>query len=261
MSLSRFFTAALVVVAISAAAFSETPAPTSPATPATNSATPTSTTPTSTTTTPAATTPAAASVTATPVTVSATTTTTTSLPAVVGLDDTDAAADAVSETFLTLTLAYLNQSYLGAGIFADTIASEAYEANESDELLGAQVALSQQVEQQMQALAKAPGHDRDDLEVIEGFIKVAQLNRIQWETLRDVLGGNEAKSKIWEEVRDSMFKELEKYAADEPAIQSATPTPPTTGPATGPATTTAPANEKPTTTRPPAGPVQEPAKK
>jgi hypothetical protein len=64
--------------------------------------------------------------------------------------------------------------------------------------------------------------------VIEGFKKLAQLNRIQWETLRDVLGGDQAKSKIWDEVRDTMLKELEKYAEEEPT-DAATPAAPTTG--------------------------------
>lgn len=190
------------------------------------------------TTTPAAapTTPAPAAAAATTTTTATTTTAATpastgaaGLPTVVGLD-TDAAADAVSETFLTLTLAYFNQSYLGSGIFADTVNSEVYENEDSGELLGAQLALAKQVEEQILALAKAPGHDKDDLEVIEGFKKLAQLNRIQWETLQDVLGGNETKQKIWEEVRNTMLKELEKYADEEPADATATPAPPTTGP-------------------------------
>lgn len=156
------------------------------------------------------------------------------LPTVVGLD-TDAAADAVSETFLTLTLAYFNQSYLGSGIFADTVNSDVYENEDSGELLGAQVALAKQVEEQILTLAKAPGHDKDDLEVIEGFKKLAQLNRIQWVTLQEVLGGDEAKQKIWDEVRGTMLKELEKYGDDEPADTTANPAAPTTGPVKDPA--------------------------
>jgi len=208
MSLSRFRLTALLVAAVCSvavySAVADTPTTTTEATPA------------ATTTTTAA----------TPVSTGA------ALPPVVELNttsDADAAADAVSETFLTMTLAYFNQSYLGSGIFADTVAGEVYEDEDSGELLGAQVALAQQVEEQIQALGKAPGHDRDDLEVIEGFKKLAQLNRIQWETLRDVLGGDESKSKIWNEVRDTMLKELEKYADDEPA-DAATPAAPTIGP-------------------------------
>jgi len=171
------------------------------------------------------------SATATPATTPATPASTTAagLPAIAGLD-TDAAADAVSETFLTLTLAYFNQSYLGSSIFADTVNSEVYENEDAGELLGAQVALAKQVEEQILALAKAPGHDKDDLEVIEGFKKLAQLNRIQWETLEQVLGGDQSKQKIWEEVRDTMLKELEKYGDEEPSDTNANPAPPTTGP-------------------------------
>jgi hypothetical protein len=209
MSLRRFVLAMLVVAAVSYSAVADDPASPTPSAPAPAA----NVVPTTTTTTPA-----------TPVSTGATT-----LPPVVGLD-TDSAADAVSETFLTMTLAYFNQSHLGAGIFADTVASEVYEDEDSGELLGAQVALAQQVEQQIISLSKAPGHDRDDLEVIEGFKKLAQLNRIQWETLRDVLGGDESKSKIWDEVRDTMLKELEKYAEEEPS-ETTTPAAPNVGPA------------------------------
>jgi hypothetical protein len=224
MSLSRFFVAAFVVATVVYSAthsvVADDPTSTTPAA-AAPAATPA--------TTPAAATPATAA----------------SLPVVVGLD-TDAAADAVSETFLTLTLAYFNQAYLGAGIFADTIAAEAYEKADSDELLTAQVDLALQVEEQIQALGKAPGHDRDDLEVIEGFKKLAQLNRIQWETLRDVLGGDESKSKIWEEVRDTMLKELDTYGEDETVVDGATPAAPTTGaPAAGPAVEAEPKGKSP----------------
>lgn len=210
MSLRRFVLALLVVAAVSYSAIAEDPAPSAPAAVAPAP----SITPTTTATTPA-----------TPVSTSAA-----ALPPVVGLD-TDTAADAVSETFLTMTLAYFNQSHLGAGIFADTVASEVYEDEDSGELLGAQVALAQQVEQQIISLSKAPGHDREDLEVIEGFKKLAQLNRIQWETLRDVLGGDESKSKIWDEVRDTMLKELEQYAEEEPTDAATTPAAPNVGPA------------------------------
>lgn len=214
MSLSRFALASLfvalsgsIVATFSAFADDTTPTVANPA---------------------ATTTPAAATATATPAT--PVSTGAAGLPTVVGLE-TDAAADAVSETFLTLTLAYFNQSFLGSGIFSDTVNSEVYENEDADELLDAQVALAKQVEEQILALAKAPGHDKDDLEVIEGFKKLAQLNRIQWVTLQEVLGGDEAKQKIWEEVRNTMLKELEKYAEDEPS-DTTDPAPPTTGPIT-----------------------------
>lgn len=211
MSLSRFALASLIValsgsIVATFSAFAEDAVPPAPAA-----------------TTPATATPASTS--ATPASAA-----TASLPVVVGLD-TDAAADAVSETFLTLTLAYFNQSYLGSSIFADTVNSEVYENEDAGELLGAQVALAKQVEEQILALAKAPGHDKDDLDVIEGFKKLAQLNRIQWETLEQVLGGDQSKQKILEEVRDTMLKELEKYGDEEPADTTANPAPPTTGPA------------------------------
>lgn len=153
------------------------------------------------------------------------------------LDDATADdGDPFSETLMTSTVSFLNQSYVSIGILADAAGKDVFEGEELAELLDLHHTLAEQVEQQLRALAKAPGLDAADVAAINELVKLAQLNKWQCETLAEIYAGDETKEKVWEQLREAAYKELAKYSDEEPAATSTDARPATT--AGAPAATT-----------------------
>lgn len=174
-------------------------------------------------------------------------------PAVSPLDTaTPVEGNPVSDTLMTTTIAFLNQSYVSIGVLADAAGKDAYTDEELAEMIDLHHSLAEQVEEQLRVLAKAPDLDAEDVAAVNELAKLAQLNKWQCEALAGVYSGDETKEKVWQQLREAAYTELAKYSDEE---ESATPaaaatttpaTPSTTTPA-APTTTAAPSTTPATT--------------
>lgn len=139
------------------------------------------------------------------------------LPAAAVAQAKDAAqADVVSETIGTLSGAYLNQAFLSIGILGDAVGKEVYGDDEAQELLDVHLGLAAMVEQQLQALAKLPDMDPDEVKTIATLVKIAGLIKQQGEVLNAVWNGDETKAALWEKLREETGRELDLFFDDEP---------------------------------------------
>ncbi|MBA4019447.1 MAG: hypothetical protein C0483_19960 [Pirellula sp.] len=163
---------------------------------------------------------------------------------------TEVEGDPISETLMTTTIAFLNQSYVSIGVLADAAGKDAYTGDELAEMIDLHHSLAEQVEEQLRVLAKTPGLDAEDVAAVNDLAKLAQLNKWQCEALAGVYGGDESKEKIWQQLREAAYTELAKYSDEEETeTPAAAATTPTTTPTTTPAapTTTAAPDKTPTT--------------
>lgn len=164
---------------------------------------------------------------------------------------TEVEGDPISDTLMTTTIAFLNQSYVSIGVLADAAGKEAYTDEELAEMIDLHHSLAQQVEDQLRLLAKTPGLDAEDVAAVNELVKLAQLNKWQCEALAGVYSGDETKEKVWQQLREAAYSELAKYSDEEetPAAAatttpSAAPAPTTTVPAKAPSTAEAPSTTK-----------------
>lgn len=176
-------------------------------------------------------------------------------PAVSPLDTaTPVEGNPISDTLMTTTIAFLNQSYVSIGVLADAAGKDAYTDEELAEMIDLHHSLAEQVEEQLRVLAKSPDLDAEDVAAVNELAKLAQLNKWQCEALAGVYSGDETKEKVWQQLREAAYTELAKYSDEEetatPAAAATTTTPATTPTATTPAapTTTATPATKPATT-------------
>ena len=166
----------------------------------------------------------------------------------------------VSDTLMTTTIAFLNQSYVSIGVLADAAGKDAYTDEELAEMIDLHHSLAEQVEEQLRVLAKSRDLDAEDVAAVNELAKLAQLNKWQCEALAGVYSGDETKEKVWQQLREAAYTELAKYSDDEdtatPAAAatttSATPstsTPAATTTTAAPSTTPATTAGAPTTTK------------
>jgi hypothetical protein len=138
--------------------------------------------------------------------------------------------DPFPDTFMTMSVSYLNQSFLSIGILGDAYASNAYEDEQAGELLGAHFQMALHVETKLKELAAAKALDDEDKKTIERLVKIAGLVRSQIETLEAIWNGEEDKVKSWNELRDQTAKELSAFggaaASEEKPAAPATNSPP-----------------------------------
>ena len=178
-------------------------------------------------------------------------------PAASALDTaTPVEGNPVSDTLMTTTIAFLNQSYVSIGVLADAAGKDAYTDEELAEMIDLHHSLAEQVEAQLRVLAKSTDLDAEDVAAVNELVKLAQLNKWQCEALAGVYSGDETKEKVWQQLREAAYTELAKYSDDEetetPAAAATTPatTPTTTTPA-APTTTATPATKPATTAEAP----------
>jgi hypothetical protein len=134
--------------------------------------------------------------------------------------------DPFPDTFMTMSVSYLNQAFLSIGILGDAYASEAYEDEQAGELLGAHFNMALHVETKLKELAAAKGLDDEDRKTINRLVKIAGLVRTQVETLEEIWNGDETKVKTWNDLRDQTAKELAAFGGPaEPEEQPATTAP------------------------------------
>ncbi len=130
------------------------------------------------------------------------------------------AADPFVDSFLTMSLAYLNQSYLGIGIFGDALSTDLYEDEQVSELLGAHLALVTNVEARLTTLKKSPDLDADDRAVVGRLQNIASLLKSQITTLEAVYNGDESQVKKWEELRETTAAELATFETEEQTAET-----------------------------------------
>ncbi|MGC3971519.1 MAG: hypothetical protein QM775_30505 [Pirellulales bacterium] len=153
------------------------------------------------------------------------------------LDDASIEGDPFSETLMTTTISFLNQSYVSIGILADAAGKDVFEGEELAELLDLHHTLAEQVEEQLRVLSKVPGLDAEDVVAINELVKLAQLNKWQCEALAAIYEGDDSKQTVWQQLREAAYKELAKYSEEETETATPAATAPTTG--TKPAPTAA----------------------
>lgn len=168
-------------------------------------------------------------------------------PAASPLDTaTPVEGDPISDTLITTTIAFLNQSYVGIGVLADAAGKDAYTDEELAAMIDLHHSLAEQVEAQLRVLAKSPDLDAEDVAAVNELAKLAQLNKWQCEALAGVYSGDETKEKVWQQLREAAYTELAKYSDEEetetPAAATTTPTTPA-----APTTTAAPVKTPATT--------------
>jgi len=141
--------------------------------------------------------------------------------------------DPFPDTFMTMSVSYLNQAFLSIGILGDAYASEAYKDDQAGELLGAHFNMAVHVETKLKELAASKTLDDEDRNTINRLVKIANLVRTQVETLEEIWNGDETKVKTWNELREQTAKELSAFGgATKPADGKPTEsdTPATTSP-------------------------------
>ena len=164
-------------------------------------------------------------------------------PAASALDTaTPVEGNPVSDTLMTTTIAFLNQSYVSIGVLADAAGKDAYTDEELAEMIDLHHSLAEQVEAQLRVLAKSTDLDAEDVAAVNELVKLAQLNKWQCEALAGVYSGDETKEKVWQQLREAAYTELAKYSDDEEtetpaAATTTTTTPPAVTPSTTPTTT------------------------
>jgi hypothetical protein len=119
--------------------------------------------------------------------------------------------DPFPDTFMTMSVSYLNQAFLSIGILGDAYASDAYEDEQAGELLGAHFNMSVHVETKLKELAASKTLDDEDRRTISRLVKIAGLVRTQIETLEEIWNGDETKVKTWNELREQTAKELTAF--------------------------------------------------
>jgi hypothetical protein len=119
--------------------------------------------------------------------------------------------DPFPDTFMTMSVSYLNQSFLSIGILGDAYASKAYEDEQAGELLGAHFEMAVHVETKLKELAASKALDAEDRKTVERLLKIAGLVRSQIETLEDIWNGEEEKVKTWNSLREQTAKELAAF--------------------------------------------------
>jgi hypothetical protein len=139
-------------------------------------------------------------------------------------------ADPFPDTFMTMSVSYLNQSFLSIGILGDAYASKAYEDEQAGELLGAHFQMALHVETKLKELAASKALDEEDKKTIERLVKIAGLVRSQVETLEAIWNGEEEKVKTWNELRDQTTKELAAFGGVKAGEQQPAGSPPATTP-------------------------------
>lgn len=122
--------------------------------------------------------------------------------------------DPFSETFMTVTVSYLNQSFLSLGILGDAYVKDTYEDEQAGELLGVHFDLAESVEKQLTLLSKSKQLDAEDVKTITQLAKIAGLIKSQAMTLEDIWNGDESKVKLWNELRDQTAKALAEFGSD-----------------------------------------------
>ena len=155
---------------------------------------------------------------------------------------TEVEGDPISDTLMTTTIAFLNQSYVSIGVLADAAGKDAYTDEELAEMIDLHHSLAEQVEAQLRVLAKSTDLDAEDVAAVNELVKLAQLNKWQCEALAGVYSGDETKEKVWQQLREAAYTELAKYSDDEEtetpaAATTTTTTPPAVTPSTTPTTT------------------------
>jgi hypothetical protein len=126
--------------------------------------------------------------------------------------------DPFPDTFMTMSVSYLNQAFLSIGILGDAYASDAYKDDQAGELLGAHFQMAEHVETKLKELAASKTIDEEDRNTINRLVKIAGLVRTQVETLEEIWNGDEAKVKTWNEIREQTAKELTAFGgAGKPA--------------------------------------------
>ncbi len=174
-------------------------------------------------------------------------------PAVSPLDTaTPVEGNPVSDTLMTTTIAFLNQSYVSIGVLADAAGKDAYTDEELAEMIDLHHSLAEQVEEQLRVLAKSPDLDAEDVAAVNELAKLAQLNKWQCEALAGVYSGDETKEKVWQQLREAAYTELAKYSDEEEtatpaAAATTTPATPSTTTPAAPTTTAAPSTTPATT--------------
>jgi len=150
-------------------------------------------------------------------------------------DDPPVDDDPFPDTFMTMSVSYLNQAFLSIGILGDAYASEAYEDRQAGDLLQAHFDMALHVETKLKELAASKGLDEEDRRTINRLVKIAGLVRTQVETLEEIWNGDETKVKTWNELREQTAKELTAFGGATPREQPAAGPAATTPPATTPA--------------------------
>jgi hypothetical protein len=136
--------------------------------------------------------------------------------------------DPFPDTFMTMSVSYLNQAFLSIGILGDAYASDAYEDEQAGELLGAHFNMALHVETKLKELAASKALDEEDRKTIVRLVKIAGLVRSQVETLEEIWNGDETKVKTWNELRDQTAKELTAFGGPtQNTEQPAAASPPT----------------------------------
>jgi hypothetical protein len=137
-------------------------------------------------------------------------------------DDPPVDDDPFPDTFMTMSVSYLNQAFLSIGILGDAYASEAYKDEQAGDLLQAHFDMALHVETKLKELAAAKGLDEEDRRTIERLVKIAGLVRTQVETLEEIWNGEESKVKTWNNLRDQTAKELTAFGGATAQEQPAT---------------------------------------
>ena len=127
--------------------------------------------------------------------------------------------DPFPDTFMTMSVSYLNQAFLSIGILGDAYASEAYEDEQAGELLGAHFNMALHVETKLKELSASKSLDEEDRRTIDRLVKIAGLVRTQIETLEEIWNGDETKVKTWNELREQTAKELTAFGGPKTAEQ------------------------------------------
>lgn len=129
-------------------------------------------------------------------------------------------SDPFVDSFLTMSLAYLNQTFLSIGILGDALSTDLYEEEQVSELLSAHLTLATNVETRLTALKKSPDLDADDQAVVERMLRIAGLLKSQVKALEAVYNGDESQVQKWEELRETTATELATFDAEEQTAET-----------------------------------------